>query len=88
MRCDKTGIITKWYDLGLELLDSNTSLLDSIKDSNQNEADKCCTEMFKEWLARKPDASWDELITSLNNIKMNTAARNILEMISNGMSIC
>ena len=43
--------------------------------------DSPCTEMFKEWLARKPDASWDELIKSLDNIKMNTAARDVLKMM-------
>jgi len=82
MRCDKTGLMTKWCDLGLELLDSNTSILDAIREGHQNDADKCCTEMFKEWLARKPDASWDELVTSLNNIRMNTAARDVLKISS------
>ena len=83
MRCDKTGLMTKWYDLGLELLDSNTSILDAIRNGHQNDADNCCTEMFKKWLACKEDASWDELVTSLDKIKMNTAASDVLKMINN-----
>ena len=81
MHCDKTGLMIKWYDLGLELLDINASILDAIRDGHQNDADKCYTEMFKEWLARKPDASWDELITSLDNIKIRTVTRHVLKII-------
>jgi len=83
MRCDKTGLMTKWYDLGLELLDGNSSILDTIRIDHQNDADMCCTEMFKKWLACKPHASWDELVTSLDKIEMKTAASDVLKMINN-----
>jgi len=76
MRCEE-GVVTKWYDIGLELLDSNTAALEIIKENNQNDPEKCCTGMFNKWLESKPDASWNQLIIALRKIELNTAASNI-----------
>ena len=73
---NESGVATRWYSLGLELLDSNTAVLDVIKTSHQRDDDRC-SEMFKKWLEMKPDASWSQLVTALNNIELNTVARNI-----------
>ena len=73
---NESGVATRWYSLGLELLDSNTAVLDVIKTSHQRDDDRC-REMFKKWLEMKPDASWSQLVTALNNIELNTVARNI-----------
>jgi len=76
MRNEASGVATKWYRLGVELLDSNTAELDVIKANHQRDDDRC-SEMFKTWLEMKPDASWNELAKALTNIDMKTAARNI-----------
>ena len=76
MRHEARGVATRWYDLGVELLDGNTAVLDVIKTSHQRDDDRC-SEMFKTWLEMKPDASWSQLVTALTNIGMNTAADNI-----------
>jgi len=60
----------------VELLDSNTAVLDVIKTSHQRNDDRC-KEMFKTWLEMKPDASWGKLVTALNSIGLNTSASNI-----------
>ena len=72
MRIEHIEITTKWYDLGLELVDSNT--LAVIRADHRNDASACCHTMFGKWLEMRPDASWSHLITALNNIHLNTAA--------------
>ena len=76
MRHEASGVATRWYDLGVELLDSNTAVLDVIKTSHQRDDDRC-SDMFKTWLEMKPDASWSQLVAALTNIGMRTAADNI-----------
>ena len=76
---NETGFTVKWYDIGLELLGSHAAILDVIKENNPKDVDKCCTEMFKEWLESKPNANWDQLIATLNAIGLNTAAENIIK---------
>lgn len=67
------GVATKWYNLGLQLLDES-SILDRIKSNNQSDVDHCCNEMFKEWLQTKPDANWNQLVIALIEIDLKTAA--------------
>jgi len=86
MRHDNTGFVVKWYELGLELLDSSTSVckLKEIKADCQN-VKECCIKMFEEWLAQQPKAGWNQLATALKNINMNTAAEKIKDELKNGM---
>ena len=76
-------IATKWYELGLELLDSS-SHLQVIKANNQNDVQSCCQEMFQRWLDVKPDASWSKLVTALRSIKMITAADAVSKQYETG----
>ena len=76
MRREAAGVATRWYDLGLELLDSNTAVLDVIQSDYQSDNTRC-SKMFKAWLEKKPEASWSQLVTALNNIGLGTAADNI-----------
>ena len=72
------GVTIKWYDIGLELLDSNAAVaLEKIKANHPNDVDKCCTEMFQKWLECKPDANWDQLVSVLTKVGLMTAANNI-----------
>ena len=72
-------VITKWYDVGLELLDSDNGALDVINKNYPNDNEKCCTEMFKKWLQCRPDASWHQLAEALTSVNLNTAAQRITE---------
>jgi len=72
----QTDIVTKWYDIGLELLDDKGTL-DVIKKNNPTDVDECCTEMFKKWLESKPDAKWDELVNVLNEVGLKSAVKYI-----------
>jgi len=84
MRHEAAGIATRWYDLGVELLDSNTAVLDVIKTSHQRDDDRC-SDMFKTWIEMKPDACWNLLVVALNGIGMNAAAENIQHSKIKGM---
>ena len=72
-------VITKWYDVGLQLLDSDSGVLDVIKINYPNDNEKCCTEMFKKWLQCRPDARWRQLAEALTSVNLNTAAQCITE---------
>ena len=76
---DLTGLSTSWYELGLQLLQehNNGSVLSEIEHDNPNNAKKCCVKMFEKWLNQQPNASWDQLLTALKEIKMNSAAEQI-----------
>ena len=83
MRNEHTAIATKWYELGLELVDSNR-ILKVIKADHPNDVNICCRSMFDKWLDITPDASWDKLITALNNVEMNAAAEVISRLFKPG----
>ena len=76
MRHEARGVATRWYALGVELLDGDAAVLDVIKTNHQRDDDRC-TEMFKTWLEMKTDASWSQLVTALSDIGLNTAADNV-----------
>lgn len=78
----KEGVlITKWYSIGLNLLDKHGKKLDVIEGDNSRSSEDCCTEMFKTWLEYNPKASWKQLIAVLERIELNTAAKNIKSYI-------
>ena len=87
MRIEHIEIATKWYDLGLELVDSN-KVLKVIEANHRNDVNTCCRVMFEKWLEKTPNASWSQLVTALDNIKMNTAADAVRILFKSGMTIC
>ena len=54
----------KWSDLGVELF-GDADKVDIIKRDHPNNAEMCCTEMFKVWLQRDNDPSWYKLVNAL-----------------------
>lgn len=79
----KLGVIasvaTKWYELGVELLDDDqTNQLDIIKE-NYSDITKRCYDMFKYWLNSHPTASWHKLVNALKQrgIEKNTVADSL-----------
>ena len=79
---DSIGI--KWYDLGIELLDSNdVAELDMIEADHPADHKKCCTKMFSLWLRKQPAASWNQLVEALRQpgIALITLATNVEQNI-------
>ena len=68
------NIVIHWYDIGLELLDKDGGKLDLIKIDSTGNTEECCTIMFRTWLDRKPNACWNQLITTLKKLELNSAA--------------
>jgi len=78
---DTSGIAIRWYDIGIQLLDSDSGVLDIIKGNYPQDISTCCREMFKEWLDRQPGASWNQLIQVLVDIDMKTMADKIKSLL-------
>ena len=76
-------IATKWYELGLALL-VNNGVMQEIEANNRNDVSTCCRVMFQKWLDMKLGASWDELVTALNDIEMKAAADFISKQFKSG----
>ena len=72
------SVSTRWYDLGLELLDpKDENKLDTIeKDSKTEGVEICCKKMFNVWL-NYDNASWDQLIKAIRKIGLDHAASEI-----------
>ena len=86
MRTKHIGIAPKWYELGLELVDS--SKLNEIESDHRNDVNTCCRVMFEKWLEKTPNATWSQLVTALDNIEMKTAADAVRKLFKSGISIC
>ena len=57
----------KWYDIGVEL-DMSPSTLDAIKTENSNNTAVCLTEMLKKWLSGvSSPPTWSGLIQALSS---------------------
>ena len=84
MRIEHIEIATKWYELGLELVDSNKALK-VIETNHRNDVNTCCRLMFEKWLEVKSDASWSQLVTALDNIEMKAAADTVRKLFKSGI---
>ena len=66
-----------WRELGIELLGQDgIAELDVIK-ANSTDVAKCCSNMLSLWLQRKTEASWNQLIEALMQVKLNRLAQEI-----------
>ena len=81
---EANGVIPKWYDLGVQLLDNDAGVLDVIKTDHPNDASVCCSQMFNKWLERKSGANWSQLITALVKINLNTIAESVRHSVHKG----
>ncbi|XP_065886204.1 uncharacterized protein [Dysidea avara] len=71
-------VATKWYDLGLDLLDAkHEHLLDIIEGDYKYDTQCCCRKMFSEWLRTTDTPTWDQLIVAIRTINLNEAASKI-----------
>ena len=66
-----------WRDLGIELLGKGgIAELDVIK-ANNTDVMKCCSKMLSLWLQQQTEASWNQLIGALEQVKLNRLAKEI-----------
>ena len=74
---------TKWYDLGLELLDDEYDReLETIDNDYRNNGSKiCCQKMFSKWLETRDDACWVQLIEALRTIELNSVASDVEQLL-------
>ena len=63
---------TQWYDLGLQL-EISPSTLDTIASDHQT-ANECKRTMLGKWLQSDPEASWEKLAVALTLIGHKTTA--------------
>ena len=78
-------VAIRWYDLGLELLETQHERDLEIIEENNNEVKKCCRKMFSKWLETQSDnASWDQLIQAIKTIKLNNVANDIEQLLLQG----
>ena len=69
----------KWYNLGLQLLDSHTELT-NIKDSSAyKDNEDRCREMFSKWIDTDKKASWNKVVSALKSpsVKLISLANDI-----------
>ena len=75
---NQSGVVPRWYDLGVQLLNRHhLHLLDEIQANHQKDVRACCTEMFDTWLQTKLGACWNQLCDALTEISLPVAADNI-----------
>ena len=75
-------VATRWYDLGLELLEAKyVRNLEIIEADNRDDVSKCCRQMFMKWLDIQTDASWSQLIQAVKSIELNDVAASIEQFI-------
>ena len=78
-------VATRWYDLGLELLETQHEKELEIIEVGNNEVKTCCRKMFSKWLETQSDnASWDQLIQAVKNIELNDVANDIEQLLLRG----
>ena len=79
-------VATRWYDLGLELLETKHEReLEIVETNYRNDAAMCCRKMFSKWLETQSDnASWDQLIQAVKNIELNNVASDIEQLLLQG----
>ena len=83
----KIDISTKWYDIGVELLDDeDVPVLKRIKADHGRNSDECTAKMLELWLEKKPDTTWNDLIQTLRepNIKFETLASKLESLLCKG----
>ena len=84
----KADIAPYWYDIGVALLDPGDEIfLDTIDKDHSGKSNKCAAEMFRLWLARKPKASWGQLLKAFRepNVGLNALAATVEKMLCKGM---
>ena len=78
---------SKWYQLGIQLLDEDQAPQLKVIRANNDDVTGCCTAMFDYWLQTHPNASWYELVAALRapGVELNGVAASV-ERTFHGLS--
>ena len=79
------GAATKWRELGVELLDTDSEIvLSTIETNYPKDVEECCKLMLDKWLKTSVDASWNQLVQALKSpaIKLNYLAGELYQQLS------
>ena len=69
--------ITDWYQLGL-YLNLQTHELDKIQQDHAHQGnDRQMVGMLALWLQRTPNATWEDMVSALQQMRENRVAKNI-----------
>ena len=71
---------TIWIELGLAL-SLNQNDLDIIDANNRHDVERCCLAMFREWLSKQPNASWETLRKALVDVELEELAGIIQQLL-------
>ena len=58
---------SKWRQLGTQL-NIDQHLMDNIEHDHPSDWESCCSKMFSKWLDINPAASWDDIVTAVDNL--------------------
>ena len=79
------SVATRWYELGLVLLDTKyQNELAIIEADNKNDVGVCCRKMFTKWLNTDELASWDKFMKAVRIIQLNNVANDIEQLLPQG----
>ena len=79
------SVATRWYELGVVLLDSKYhNELTIIEADIRNDAVTCCRKMFSKWLNTDELAGWDKLIKAVRIVQLNNVANDIEQLLLQG----
>ena len=84
MKPEVNGVTARWYDLGVQLLDKDAGVLDTIQTNHPTNANVCCNQMFTKWLQMQSKPNWSQLITALIKINLNAVAESVSNLIRKG----
>ena len=81
-------VTTHWRSIGTELLTKkyDTSKLGNIKESNPNNHEQCCREMFDHWLDKYENATWNDLLKALRSTAVGLNA--VASDVEKGTGLC
>ena len=82
------SVASKWYLLGLMLLDDEqVAQLDNIKSTNfSGGCTMCCVDLLKYWLQTHPNATWIHLVEALESpgVELPGVAMEIKKLFASG----
>ena len=78
-------VSTRWYDLGIKLLNEEyESHLDVIESSQGSDKKECCKKMLWYWLSTNTSATWGQLVEALQSpaVELPVVADNVKKLLT------
>ena len=75
---------SKWYQLGIELLDDDQVTQLAVIKKNNDDVTERCTELFSYWLRTHPNSTWYQLVAAMREpgVELNQLAASVEEKIA------